>query len=272
MQKAEANHNGPRPTWHLPIAVGVWTAIGVAALFVHFERWVLGSEAASEFRERLLVFGAAIAVSAMALRGIPARRSAASSIGCSLAAVAAPLLLFLALAPVQNPREVAIWSLLGGLAVLGLARHTDVTGPASEDTSATIVDSSIPPFEPVEPLSCDATASFPPEDEPTVPRSATHSTERVVDEHGETMSGHALVRFEPGRRLAAVHVPFTPVFARAPHCEAEIEEGDATAKVTASRAYGTRIEVRRSAASAPGEVRLAWSAWLPPAAEVSEAA
>lgn len=100
-------------------------------------------------------------------------------------------------------------------------------------------------------------------DEPQV---ADHSRqtefERVTDAHGgEMIEGTVTIRFSRGQKRANVHVPFSPPLAGRPEVECNAVDDDSIrVKVPECRAWGLRIEGRRSDVSTTQESEIAFSA------------
>lgn len=71
---------------------------------------------------------------------------------------------------------------------------------------------------------------------------------RAFDEEGaDTLEGMLQTRFEPGQKLAMLHVPFCPPFASIPRFSCETADDGVRAKVAAVYSYGARIELKRTA-------------------------
>ncbi|MCH2209952.1 MAG: hypothetical protein MK110_01515 [Fuerstiella sp.] len=86
--------------------------------------------------------------------------------------------------------------------------------------------------------------------------------ERVTDEFGgELIEGVVAIRFDPGQKRANVHVPFSPPLSGVPEveCDTVIDES-VRVKVPERRAWGLRIEGRRTDTSAAQESDISFSA------------
>ncbi len=86
--------------------------------------------------------------------------------------------------------------------------------------------------------------------------------ERVTDElGGEMIEGTVTLRFDRGQKRANVHVPFSPPLPGAPEVECDAVDDDSVrVKVPESRAWGLRIEGRRTDTSTIQESYLSFSA------------
>lgn len=86
--------------------------------------------------------------------------------------------------------------------------------------------------------------------------------ERVTDElGGEMIEGTVTIRFSRGQKRANVHVPFSPPLAGRPEVECHAVDDDSIrVKVPECRAWGLRIEGRRSDVSTTQESEIAFSA------------
>ena len=70
---------------------------------------------------------------------------------------------------------------------------------------------------------------------------------RVRTEHSELISGVVQIDFEPRQQIAVAHVAFCPPLPSDPEIMAEPCEGEpVTVRVTESRSYGARLEVKRT--------------------------
>ena len=92
---------------------------------------------------------------------------------------------------------------------------------------------------------------------------------RSTVEGTDVAEGAFRVAFEPGQKLAAVHLPFSPPLAGTPEFECEpVDESDVRLRTTAVHSYGIRVEVTRSSGLDEAEtVELGWMA----SAAISEA-
>lgn len=91
--------------------------------------------------------------------------------------------------------------------------------------------------------------------------------ERVSDDlGGEMIEGTVTIRFSRGQKRANVHVPFSPPLAGRPEVECSTVDDDSIrVKVPECRAWGIRIEGRRSDTSSVQESEIAFSAVYAPA-------
>ena len=79
----------------------------------------------------------------------------------------------------------------------------------------------------------------------------------------EVLEGRVRVRFAPGEKLAAVHVPISPPLDAVPHIDCEVTaDSDIRATVTARYPYGFRAELRRSDATAEETCELTFIATI----------
>ncbi|MAG94422.1 MAG: hypothetical protein CMJ48_11830 [Planctomycetaceae bacterium] len=77
----------------------------------------------------------------------------------------------------------------------------------------------------------------------------------------ESVRGGVTIDFGPGQKLAVVHLPFSPALEAAPQIECEQLTGDsARIRVALCRAFGARLEVRRSSAESAEEMQIEFDA------------
>lgn len=91
----------------------------------------------------------------------------------------------------------------------------------------------------------------------------SHWMQRATSDDGlrETAEGIVTVSFAAGQKFAVAHVAFCPLLPGVPEVDCEPADGaDVRWKIAARQPYGLRIEVRRSNASEPAEVPMAWFA------------
>lgn len=86
--------------------------------------------------------------------------------------------------------------------------------------------------------------------------------ERITDElGGEMIEGTVILRFDRGQKRANVHVPFSPPLSGTPEVECDaIDDDSVRVKVPESRAWGLRIEGRRTDTSTIQKSHLSFSA------------
>ena len=86
--------------------------------------------------------------------------------------------------------------------------------------------------------------------------------ERITDEHGgEMIEGTVTLRFNRGQKRANVHVPFSPPLSGTPEVECDaIDDESVRVKVPERRAWGLRIEGRRTDTSTIQESYISFSA------------
>lgn len=106
-----------------------------------------------------------------------------------------------------------------------------------------------------------------------VPTTTQWMSRGTLDE-GESAEGSCRAEFEPGQKLATIHLSFSPAFAVAPELECEpLDDSDVTIKVAARQAYGVRLEVtRKGDCDQPESVPVGWFAFAESAAAESAAA
>ncbi|MBI1314944.1 hypothetical protein GC176_26935 [bacterium] len=85
---------------------------------------------------------------------------------------------------------------------------------------------------------------------------------RSVQEGYEVVEGETRVRFEPGQRLVALHLPFSPPLTAAPEFECEcLDDVAVSFRTTARHSYGIRVEVSRSGSlDQPAVANIGWTA------------
>jgi hypothetical protein len=109
---------------------------------------------------------------------------------------------------------------------------------------------------------------IPPREEPseihdTVALGASHQwLRRSSPSPGQDLlEGRLRVRFDPGERITAVHVPLWPPFPSTPFIECEVtDDSEIRTTVTARYSYGFRVELRRSDAMSEETCELAFVA------------
>lgn len=86
---------------------------------------------------------------------------------------------------------------------------------------------------------------------------------RRQTESGECLEVLMRIRFAPGEREVALHIPLWPALSTEPIVECEpLDDGDIELRVTSARTYGVRIEARRPAGRIQTEEQTAIGAMI----------
>lgn len=241
--------------WRGFLVAGVANILASAAVFVHLRRTWTAWEPDVDIASRCGLALAAV------VAGLLARAVARRDDSRSLALVfAAATTLVVTLVPAGANGETLAWiaaAIVGSVLIHG---SESVHGSIPEfvpavhlepGLDATEIESSPTGFEPEPELGLfeDPEAGI------------VSASERAVVDGCDTASGRCRIEFFPGQRIATLHVPFVPAFDHVPDCEVELADGEGSPKVTATRAYGTRVEIRRSDITSRASVTLLWSAW-----------
>jgi hypothetical protein len=108
-----------------------------------------------------------------------------------------------------------------------------------------------------------------PLDDPAVSQAVTRRTTADSD----SLEALLRVRFDPGQREVALHIPIWPAMAANPEVECEpLDASNVELRVSSAHTYGVRLEARRPAdqAQQPGEVPVGVTITAPPTASAAE--
>lgn len=139
--------------------------------------------------------------------------------------------------------------------------HHDLSDPFFEESSRRA--------EHGDPVSAEASAGRVRRDDELQVADQSRQTDfqRVTDElGGEMIEGTVTIRFDPGQKRANVHVPFSPPLSGRPVVECEtVDDNSIRVKVPERRAWGLRIEGRRTDTGTCQVSEIAFSAVYMPA-------
>lgn len=239
------------------LALGLWTAIGAVAVVL------VGRSASGELDVTITPWmgcAAATVVAGLSLyawwqdhRG----RTDDEPFACAMrgmTALAAPGVISLVLVQ-ESAAGLTYLLALGVIAVVGVCDCAFISRGRSSGTAASTPvrapelhaeSAGAPPGAPLARSTevAEATATASPLDDPELSQSLT----RRQADGGDCLEALLRVRFDPGQREVALHVPIWPSMSAIPEVECEsLDSSDVELRVTSAHTYGVRIEARRPA-------------------------
>jgi hypothetical protein len=232
------------------LALGIWGGLGAVAVVL------LGRSAAGELDVAIGPVMSCVVATLTAALSLYAwwqdhlARGADDPFACALrgvTALAAPAVIGLVL--IRDSAAALTYLLaIGVIAVVAVCdlsliarRRAGTAATHRGEIRKTDIPSSIPPVSAVQP-DVAATESVAPLDDPEVSQAVT----RRITPDADSLEALLRVRFDPGQREVALHIPIWPAMAANPEVECEpLDSSDVEVRVSSAHTYGVRLEARR---------------------------